>query len=56
MDPTPLEVLESIDMLRILESGYKVRMIKTKFLSSPVDTLNDLKKVEKLMRKQQLLS
>ena len=28
MKPTPLEILESIDMLRILENGYDIKLVK----------------------------
>lgn len=49
LKPTPLEVIESVDMMRVLEHGYKVKMVPTSFLTSPVDTIDDLKKVEKLM-------
>jgi 3-deoxy-manno-octulosonate cytidylyltransferase (CMP-KDO synthetase) len=47
--PTPLEIAESVDMMRILEHGMKVRMIPTKHSSQAVDTPEDLKKVELLM-------
>jgi len=49
MAPTPLEVAESVDMMRILEHGLKVRMASTKYNTQAVDTLDDLKKVEQLM-------
>lgn len=46
---TPLEIAESVDMLRVLEHGYKVRMIQTNHQSFSVDTEEDLKKVEKII-------
>ncbi|MBU0543741.1 MAG: 3-deoxy-manno-octulosonate cytidylyltransferase, partial [Proteobacteria bacterium] len=49
MEPTPLEVAESVDMMRILEHGFKVRMAPTKFNTQAVDTPEDLKKVEQLI-------
>ena len=49
MEPTPLEIYESVDMMRVLESGYKVKMIPTKFQTHAVDTPEDLAKVAKLM-------
>jgi 3-deoxy-manno-octulosonate cytidylyltransferase (CMP-KDO synthetase) len=52
MEPTPLEVAESVDMMRILEHGMKVRMAPTKYSTQAVDTLDDLKRVEKLMRSE----
>jgi len=47
--PTPLEVAESVDMLRVLEHGLKIRMVPTKHDSHSVDTPDDLLKVERLM-------
>jgi len=47
--PTPLEIAESVDMLRVLEHGYKVRMVRTNHKSFSVDTEEDLKKVEKII-------
>lgn len=47
--PTPLEVAESIDMLRILEHGMKLRMVPTRYPSHAVDTPNDLELVARLM-------
>lgn len=49
MSPTPLEIAESVDMMRILEHGMKVLMVPTKHNSYAVDTQDDLKRVEKLM-------
>ena len=46
---TPLEQLESVDMLRLLEHGYRVKMIKTKFNTQAVDTQADLERVAELM-------
>jgi 3-deoxy-manno-octulosonate cytidylyltransferase (CMP-KDO synthetase) len=50
MAPTPLEVAESVDMLRILEHGLKVRMAPTRHRTQSVDTPEDLIKVERLMQ------
>jgi 3-deoxy-manno-octulosonate cytidylyltransferase (CMP-KDO synthetase) len=50
MPPTPLEIAESIDMMRVLEHGLKVKMVPTTCQTYPVDTVNDLKKVEEIMR------
>ena len=51
MDQTPLEIEESIDMLRILENGLKVRMVDTEFQTYAVDTKADLIKVENILKK-----
>jgi len=50
MEPTPLEIAESIDMLRVLENGMKVRMVQTKHQSYAVDTKEDLKRVSDLIK------
>lgn len=50
LEPTPLEVAESVDMMRILEHGMKVRMVPTRHNTQAVDTPDDLKKVERVMQ------
>lgn len=47
---TKLEIAESIDMMRVLEHGQKVRMVPTLYNTFAVDTAEDLKRVEELMR------
>lgn len=47
--PTKLEVFESIDMMRVLEHGDKVHMVETTIKTQAVDTMEDLKRVEKLL-------
>lgn len=49
MEPTTLEIIESVDMLRVLENGYKVKMIYTDKDTYSVDTIDDLNRVKKLM-------
>ena len=49
LNPTPLEIAESIDMMRVLEHGKKVKMVSTSYQTYPVDTEADLKKVEERM-------
>lgn len=49
MTPTPLEIAESVDMMRILEHGMKVRMVPTAHQSQSVDTPADLAKLEKMI-------
>jgi 3-deoxy-manno-octulosonate cytidylyltransferase (CMP-KDO synthetase) len=49
MAPTPLEIAESVDMMRILEHGLKVRMVPTAHNTKSVDTPADLASVEQLM-------
>jgi 3-deoxy-manno-octulosonate cytidylyltransferase (CMP-KDO synthetase) len=54
LEPTPLEQAESIDMMRFLEHGYKVRMVETEFDTHAVDTPEDLARVEEMMRTDEL--
>lgn len=46
-----LEKAESVDMMRFIENGMKVKMALTKFDTHSVDTLDDLKLVEGLIAK-----
>ena len=50
LSPTPLEIAESVDMMRVLENGEKVKMVPTKHHTYPVDTETDLARVEELMQ------
>ena len=49
LKPTPLEIIESIDMLRILEHGMKVKMIPTKHKTYAIDIPDDVNRVEKYL-------
>ncbi|PIP55890.1 MAG: 3-deoxy-manno-octulosonate cytidylyltransferase [Candidatus Zambryskibacteria bacterium CG22_combo_CG10-13_8_21_14_all_42_17] len=55
LEPTSLEIIESIDMNRVLEHGHKVKMVYEEFETYSVDTPEDLKKVEKLMSSDTLV-
>jgi 3-deoxy-manno-octulosonate cytidylyltransferase (CMP-KDO synthetase) len=52
---TPLEIAESVDMLRVLEHGYKVKMVEVDDVTYSVDTPEDLKDVEAAMKGDELL-
>jgi 3-deoxy-manno-octulosonate cytidylyltransferase (CMP-KDO synthetase) len=56
LKPTPLEIIESVDMMRVLEHGYKVKMVPTQYNTYSVDTKDDLRHVESLMKKDKFLS
>ena len=45
----PLEQIESVDMLRVIESGGQVRMVPTRYPTIGVDTPEHLQRVVKLM-------
>lgn len=50
MSPTPLEIAESVDMMRVLENGYRVTMVPTKHKSYSIDVDSDKKKVEEYLK------
>ena len=50
MSMTPHEIAESIELLRAVEHGIKVRAIESNFKSISVDTENDRKEAEEIMK------
>jgi len=49
MSSTPLELAEKLEQLRVLENGYRIRVVETEHETIGVDTPGDLEKVlEKL--------
>ncbi len=52
---TPLERAESVDMLRVVEHGFRVRLVETETDTHAVDTPDDLRLVESLMKDDPLL-
>lgn len=47
-----LEIAESLEQLRVLENSYKIRVLETQCSSIGVDTVEQLKLVEEIMRRQ----
>ncbi|WP_432645987.1 3-deoxy-manno-octulosonate cytidylyltransferase [Mitsuokella sp.] len=50
MAETPLEHAESLEQLRALENGYRIKVIKTPYRFVGVDTAEDLAKVNEIYR------
>ena len=48
--PTPLEINESVDLLRFLDHGFKIRMQRTSYRTHAVDVPGDVLEVERLMK------
>jgi 3-deoxy-manno-octulosonate cytidylyltransferase (CMP-KDO synthetase) len=55
LPPTPLERAESIDMLRVLEHGGRVRLVETDVDTHAVDTPADLRLVASLLKDDPLV-
>lgn len=56
MDETPLERIESVDMLRLLENEANVRIVETDRNTYSVDTHEDHQNVNKIMAEDELYS
>ena len=51
-EQTPLEKIESLEMLRVLEKGYSIKCVVTENDTIEIDTPKDLKKIEKYFSTQ----
>ncbi|MBU4447612.1 MAG: 3-deoxy-manno-octulosonate cytidylyltransferase, partial [Proteobacteria bacterium] len=54
LSPTPLEQIESVDMLRIIEHGDRVHMVMTDANTVSVDTPADLERASNLLQEDKL--
>lgn len=50
LSPTALELAESIDMLRILEHGFRVKLVESPYDTHAVDVPSDVPIVEELLK------
>ena len=50
LPPSPLELSESLEQLRALEHGFRIRVIETPFQSIGVDTQEDLEQARRLFQ------
>ena len=50
MQPTPLETAESLEQLRVLENGYRIRMVEVENRPIGVDTAEDLERVREILK------
>lgn len=53
--PTPLQLEEDLEQLKVLENGYKMKVIKVDHHAHGVDTPEDVGKLEALMRERNLV-
>lgn len=56
MEQTPLEIIESVDMNRLLENGIRIRMVMREEETYSVDTPADLANVNMRMKNDPLLN
>jgi 3-deoxy-manno-octulosonate cytidylyltransferase (CMP-KDO synthetase) len=49
LEPTPLEIRESVDMMRAIEHGYRVKMVPCTATGVSVDTEGDRTDAEQMM-------
>jgi 3-deoxy-manno-octulosonate cytidylyltransferase (CMP-KDO synthetase) len=52
LEDTPLSTTESLEQLKVMESGYKIRVVKTKYAYNAlsVDTQEDLNRVIEILK------
>jgi len=53
LQPSRLEKMEKLEQLRVLENGYRIKMVETDFLTLSVDLPQDIIKVEENLRKKE---
>ena len=56
MEQTQLEIIESVDMMRVLENGIKIKMVYIQEDNFSVDTKEDLENVVELIKKDKLIN
>ncbi|HVF88737.1 MAG TPA: 3-deoxy-manno-octulosonate cytidylyltransferase [Blastocatellia bacterium] len=54
MEPSPLERLESLEQLRALENGYRIRVVRVEHRSIGVDTEQDYELVKRFIEERPL--
>ncbi|CAI0437727.1 unnamed protein product [Linum tenue] len=54
LPPTPLQLEEDLEQLKVLENGYKMKVIKVDHEAHGVDSPEDVEKIEALMREHNL--
>lgn len=56
LQPTPLQLEEDLEQLKVLENGYRIKVAVLDHISIGVDTPEDIKEVEQWLGKQNLSS
>ncbi|WP_044418052.1 3-deoxy-manno-octulosonate cytidylyltransferase [Halarcobacter anaerophilus] len=50
LEPTYLEKVEKLEQLRVLENGYKIKMVETSYDSIGIDTIDDYNKALEFLK------
>ncbi|KAJ3692182.1 hypothetical protein LUZ60_012532 [Juncus effusus] len=54
LEPTPLQLEEDLEQLKVLENGYKMKVIKVDHDAHGVDTPGDVEKIEAIIREKNI--
>ncbi len=54
LKPTILEKTESLEQLRVIENGYKIKVVNTEFIIKGVDTPSDLEAIVNYIKKNKI--
>ncbi|KAL3508675.1 hypothetical protein ACH5RR_028076 [Cinchona calisaya] len=54
LTPTPLQLEEDLEQLKVLENGYKMKVIKVNHEAHGVDAPEDVEKIERFMHERNL--
>lgn len=54
LPPTPLQMMEDLEQLKVLENGYKIKVVIVDHSAHGVDMPEDVASIEELMRQQKL--
>jgi 3-deoxy-manno-octulosonate cytidylyltransferase (CMP-KDO synthetase) len=56
LEPTPLQIVEDLEQLKVLEHGYEIKIAIVESESIGVDNPEDIQKIERLLCKQNTFS
>jgi 3-deoxy-manno-octulosonate cytidylyltransferase (CMP-KDO synthetase) len=54
LTPTPLEISERLEQLRVLEHGYRIKVVETEFETIGIDTPEDLVRAKEYLLKNRI--
>ena len=54
-EPTPLEQIEGLEQLRVLENGQRIKVLESKFQGIGIDTQEDLDAINALFSRMEAM-